>query len=326
MRFGIDVAHRMVTWGLMASCIGSAAFAQNSNGQDWAESIAPASYAGCDESSCESFFDQCRANRARQRGTVGSLFRWSADPSASTLAQPDEPLVSDRPDFTEASSVVGLGILQLETGYTYTFDDNGTDRTAGHSYPETLLRYGVLANWLELRLAWNYGNEDASGVSTSGADDLYLGFKIGLTPQEGLRPEMALVPQMTVPTGGSSTTDGEVLPGLNWLYGWDINDFFSTAGSTQFNRSIDGGTDNAYTQWAQSWTIGYSLAERLGGYTEYYGFYPSGADTDRVEHYFNGGLTYSISNDIQWDIRGGKGLNDAADDYFVGSGLVIRFR
>ncbi|GAA4469746.1 transporter [Novipirellula rosea] len=322
MRLTGSFKQRMFAWVLMASC----ASAQNSYGQDWAESIAPAAYTSCGESSCDSFADQCRANRACQRGTVGSLFRWSADPSAGELAQPDEPLVSDRPDFTEASSVVGLGILQLETGYTYTFDDNGTDRAVGHSYPETLFRYGVLANWLEFRLAWNYGNEDANGVSTSGADDLYLGFKIGLTPQEGLRPEMAIIPQMTVPTGGAGRTDGEALPGLNWLYGWDINDFFSTAGSTQFNRSIDGGTSNAYTQWAQSWTVGYSLAERLGGYTEYYGFYPSGADTDRVKHYFNGGLAYSISNDVQWDIRGGKGLNDAADDYFVGSGLVIRFR
>ena len=43
-------------------------------------------------------------------------------------------------------------------------------------------------------------------------------------------------------------------------------------------------------------------------------------------HYINGGFTYLITNDIQWDIRAGAGLNDAAEDYFIGTGLSIRFR
>jgi hypothetical protein len=263
---------------------------------------------------------------ARDCGTVGSLLNWNHGACRGTLAQPDEPLVTDRPDFTEASSVVGLGVLQLETGYTYTYDNDGTDRTIGHTYPETLLRYGVLANWLELRLAYTYGDEDTNGLTAAGSDDLYLGFKIGLTPQEGWLPEMAVIPQMTVPTGSSNRSDDEVLAGLNWLYGWDVNDFLSTAGSTQFNRSLDEVTADGYTEWAQSWTLGFSLAERVGAYTEYYGFYPSGADTASPEHYFNGGLTYLINNDMQWDIRGGTGLNDEADDYFFGTGVSIRFR
>ncbi len=314
---------------IMVTCGVGVAKSQDDGCIDGAGSVEPSRAEHCDEPSCNSFdgFDRdCRANQSRQRGTVGSLFRWSAAPSAGELAQPDEPLVTDRPDFTEASSVVGLGVLQIESGYTYTYDNEAGDRTIGHSYPESLFRYGILANWLEFRLAMNYGDENSNGISSVGADDLYLGFKIGLTPQEGLRPEMAIIPQMTVPTGSSERTDGKVLAGLNWLYGWDINDFFSTAGSTQFNKSLDQVTGESYTQWAQSWTIGYSLTERLGGYTEYYGFYPSGAETQQVEHYFDGGLTYLINNDIQYDIRAGKGLNDAADDYFFGTGLTIRFR
>ena len=58
----------------------------------------------------------------------------------------------------------------------------------------------------------------------------------------------------------------------------------------------------------------------------WYAFFPNGADTARVEHYLNGGFSYLLSNDIQWDIRAGTGLNDAADDFFVGTRLAIRFR
>lgn len=256
----------------------------------------------------------------------GTLFQWRCQSLDAAVASLSEPLVTDRPDFTEAASVVGRGVLQIETGYTYTFNDDDGVETRSNSVPEALFRYGILADWLELRVGYTYGDDDVNGLATSGSDDLYLGFKIGLTPQDGLRPEMAIIPQMTVPTAGLDRTNGEVLAGLNWLYAWEVNDFISTGGSTQFNRALDEVTDEGYTEWAQSWTIAYSLTDRLGAYTEYYGFYPSGADTALTEHYFNGGFAVLIGNDVQWDIRAGTGLNDAADDFFVGTGLTFRFR
>ena len=256
----------------------------------------------------------------------GTLFHWRCESSCTGVASLDEALVTDRPDFTEASSVVGLGVLQIETGYTYTYDSDAGQTSKANSYPETLFRYGVLADWLELRVGWNYGDDEVNNISSSGSDDLYLGFKIGLTAQDGLRPEMALIPQMTVPTGSASRTNDEVLAGLNWLYSWGISDRIATGGSTQFNRSLDETTNEGYTEWAQSWTIAYSLTDRLGAYTEYFGFYPSGADTASTEHYFNGGFAVVLSNDMQFDVRAGTGLNDEADDYFVGTGLTVRFR
>ncbi len=254
-----------------------------------------------------------------------TLFLWSSASEVTGGPDLEEPLVTDRPDFTEASLTVGRGVTQLETGYTYAFDDNGVDRTVAHSYPESLLRVGVLADWFELRMAWNYTQESVAGVSNLGSEDLYLGVKFGLTPQEGLRPEMALVPQMTAPTGGSDFTADEVLPGMNWLYSWDVNDFISTAGSTQCNRTLDEITGDAYSEWAQSWTVGYGLLDRVGAYTEWFAFFPHSADTATNKHYFNGGFTFLVSNNVQWDIRAGLGLNDAADDYFVGTGLSLRF-
>ena len=145
-------------------------------------------------------------------------------------------------------------------------------------YPEPLLRKGIFAEWLELRIGWTYVSEEISGVKESGSDDLYLGFKIGLTPQEGILPEMALIPQMFVPIGDDAFTADEVLPGLNWIYGWELNDCLSTAGSTQFNRQIDEITLQAYTEWAQSWTVAASLTERLGAYTEWFALLPHSAE------------------------------------------------
>lgn len=76
---------------------------------------------------------------------------------------------------------------------------------------------------------------------------------------------------------------------------------------------------------AQSWTIAYTLTDKWGAYTEWFALIPDGAEMVRAEHYFNGGFTFLLCDDVQWDIRAGGGLNDAAIDSFFGTGLSIRF-
>lgn len=256
-----------------------------------------------------------------------TLFQWSYGTSFAGGASLDEPLVTDRPDFTESSSTVGRGVNQIEMGYTYTHDESGNTSTRSHSYPEILWRRGIVAEWLELRIGWNYGEERVNTGGTvanqGDSDDIYLGFKIALTPQECWLPEMALLPQMTIPVGGPFSAE-EVLPGLNWLYSWEVNDWLSIAGSTQGNRALDEVTGDAYIEFAQSAAAGISLTDTLGVYAEWYAFLPSSADTAQNEHYFNGGFAYLLSDNVQLDIRAGVGLNGAADDYFIGTGASFR--
>jgi hypothetical protein len=259
-----------------------------------------------------------------------TLMQWSYGTSFSGGPPgPDEPLASDRPDFTEASVTVGRGVAQVEMGYTFISNDDPGISTREHSYPEMLWRIGMFAEWFEFRIAYNHlsGSELAAPLpidNFSGGEDLYLGFKLGLTPQEGILPEMALIGQMTVPTGHADLTADETLPGVNWLYGWDINDFLSFAGSTQGNKAVDDAGD-VYFEFAQSLTIGYTLSDRIGAYTEWFVLVPSGSLVASTEHYLDGGFTYRLTNDVQFDIRAGIGLSERAADYFLGSGVVIRF-
>ena len=267
----------------------------------------------------------CSSGRGCKRCNPGTLLQWSYGTSFSGGPDLNEPLVTDRPDFTEAASTVGRGVSQLEMGYTYTYDEENGRTVKSHSYGEFLIRQGILFEWLELRLALNPVDEtDTFGELTgSGTEDLYFGFKIGLTPQEGILPEMALIPQMTMPTGSDSLSAEEWLLGLNWVYSWEINDTVSCGGSTQGNRAIDE-TDQSYTEFAQSFTIGISLLDDLGFYSEWYGLFPHSADVASVEHYYNGGFTLLLNNNIQLDVRAGLGLTRESDDYFVGTGITIR--
>ena len=268
---------------------------------------------------------------------------------ANGEAEEEDAIVTDRPDFTESSKTVGKGRVQLETGYTFVRDRANASLRTGHSYPETLLRVGMFAEWFEFRLGQNFANErtampDGSVLSSAGAEDLYVGFKLALTEQQKWLPEMGLIVQMTVPSGSRNVSAGEVLPGINWLYGWDvIRDRISIAGSTQANRmtgavfllAFDGAGQplepvigkHAYLQLAQSLTIGYTLTKKLSAYTEWFAFFPHSALDPEVgpEHYLNGGFTYKFTPNTQFDIRAGFGLNWHADDFFAGSGFAFRY-
>jgi len=257
-----------------------------------------------------------------------TLFRWSDDPFSAPLE--DDVIVTDRPDFTEASSTVGAGVIQVEAGYTYVYDSESGTSTRLQSWGEPLFRIGLHEDWLEFRLAVLPLEERVTSPGTSnttnGVEDIFVGFKIGLTPQAGLLPEMAIIPRILVPSGSSSFGRDGVRPGLNWIYGWEINDWLSTAGSTQFNRAIDGGTNEPYLFVAQSWTVAIALTEAWGIYAEWFALGRSGADTAQVQQFVNGGFTYLVNDDVQLDIRAGRGLNSAADDFFVGTGISMRFR
>jgi hypothetical protein len=260
-----------------------------------------------------------------------TLFHWpGGEVNYVTEDDEEEPLSTDRPDFTETSSVVGLGRTQVEFGYTFTRDTAAGIRVDEHSYPETLFRIGMLAEWFEFRIGWNYFTERTVGGGISdtfdGADDLYLGCKIALFEQDGWWPEVAITPQMTVPTGAEAFSGQQTFPGVNLLYGWDVTESFSIAGSTQVNSNIDD-LGAFHEEYAQSLTTGLKFTEQLGMYHEFFGIFPHG-NADPIagpQYYYNFGFTYLVNNDFQLDWRAGWGLNDRSDDFFTGAGGAIRF-
>jgi hypothetical protein len=246
-------------------------------------------------------------------------------------AKKEEPIATDRPDFTEASSTVGKGRIQLESGYTFTRDRSGGVTTISHSYPEALLRVGMIADWFEFRIAQNFGSttgHTAQGVfHENGGQDLYVGTKLFLTEQKGALPETSLMLQALVPTGKSDFTAGRLQPGISLLYGWDvIPDRVTLGGSTQGNVVVDP-DDHSYLEVAQSLTVGFQYTDRLRSYTEWFAFFPAGATAEGVtaQHYLDGGFTYLVTPNFQLDIRAGIGLSRSADDFFAGAGFAVRY-
>ena len=160
----------------------------------------------------------------------GSAQEPARAPAASPMSR---PLAADRPDFTESASAVGRGVLQIEFGYAFGGDWSGGNSVQTHTLGELLLRAGVVADRLELRVAASpvtRVDSEGSGASDTGIEDLHLGAKLELTRQAGRLPALALLPQMTLPTGSTLFSGGRALPGVNLVYSWDVPGGLSLAG------------------------------------------------------------------------------------------------
>ena len=233
-----------------------------------------------------------------------------------------DTIATDRPDFTESSALVSAGRVQLEAGLTFT----GTSRTDGggtsRSWPELLLRYGLTSR-LELRVGQSLATLSSATDVDSGfteLEDLYLGMKVGLGAQQGMRPELALLVQTTIPTGGDQLSAESVLPGAALLAGWELSERYSLAAGLQANRLPGNGFG-----LAPSVTVGRAFSPRVKAYAELYSFLPVADESgDRSAHYANGGVAVLLSPTIQFDARIGAGFSQTADRYFVGFGFAIR--
>lgn len=249
---------------------------------------------------------------------------WSGADEATANRKPHEPIVTDRPDFTEASSTVGLGVSQFEVGYTYYYSDRGNAISQEHVYPEVLLRQGILADWIELRVGQTWNSFELPNDSSSERQDAYLGTKIALVPQRNFLPEMAVILQANLPTGEGQSQGDQILPGMNLLYSWDLSERTYLGGGTQINavESSTGGDQGI--EVAQALTMGTQISELFGVYGEWFAFMPLDVKASETSHWFNTGVTIAYNPNVQFDVRVGTELSRVSKDIFTGAGVSFR--
>ena len=240
----------------------------------------------------------------------------------SSVVSAPETLVTDRPDFTESSSSVGSGVLQLESGVTYSSFQNGTDVT---TIPEILARWGV-AKKFELRfLLPTYSRESGGGGNASGFLSSGVGFKYELTQGGGSAflggMEAALIATTTIPTGTSDFASSKWQPSAVFCASWELAPNVGIATNLGVGRPAD--DNNRYTTLWASVSIGVGLNETTSLFVELYGF---NREEDRGPSIatFQTGLVYLFSPDLQADVRAARRLTDRGVDFLFGAGISWR--
>ncbi len=280
----------------------------------------------------------------------------SAQPSGSETAAPQAPatedegfwiwphpvaksgnLCTDRPGFSDAVCVVLRGQIQLETGYSFTYDKENETRTKNHLLGEFSLRNGLVENF-ELRLKWAgfsmteshfEGSSRFSGRNImqtdheDGATDMSIGFKSQLLKQDGLIPNLSIIPAISIPTGTNSKSTGDVDPEIRLAWNYSLSEKLTVYGVGLATWLTDG-EEHRFFQSGASLAAFYQFTPKLGGFVEYYGLYPSTRDGD-CQHNIDFGPVILVNENFQIDIRVGVGLNEEAPDFQAGIGACYRF-
>lgn len=259
------------------------------------------------------------------RADTSFLFLWPRQSPNYPRVDLRSPILTDRPNFTEASRTVGCGVSQVELGYTYSYTNAHATHQSSHEYPEVLLRHGILADWLELRLGQSFITNDTPDNATTQIGDTYVGMKLGITPQYGVLPELSLVPSTLLPTGSGETSSHHALPGVNLVYRWSLSGTAYLSGTSKLYTREEDLSNDLLTTWAQSAVLGSHIIDSLSGYIEWYGIFQDPNESSTL-YVTDAGITYLYSENIQYDIRFGTRLQGRfGEEVFAGVGVSRRF-
>jgi hypothetical protein len=153
----------------------------------------------------------------------------------------------DRPGLNTPPCTIEPGRLSMEvSGVDWTRDDSGDSISDTLLFGDLALRYGI-ADHAELRLAWTpYGHVHTRDRITgavdnqSGTGDVTLGLKRNLLDPTGENVSVALLPFVSLPTGGQAIGAGDWGAGLQLPVSLPLTGVVSFALTPEIDAAVDG--------------------------------------------------------------------------------------
>ena len=238
------------------------------------------------------------------------------------IAQTSKPeLVTDRPDQTEAPSLVPTGGLQVELGTSIENDKIEDVNVTNYTYVTALIKYGINKN-LELRVISEYLGQrvelnESKVVNAAGASPLALGIKINIADEHKFWPQTAFIGHINLKSGSSEFAPDYTAADFRFTFANTLSEKFSLS----YNLGAEWNGETPDANFLYTLCLGYLITDRLGAYIEMYSFFP---EDNEADHRIDGGLTFKITPVVQWDISAGFGLNEIAPDSFISTGISFR--
>lgn len=257
--------------------------------------------------------------------TTAGVMAWGFLGATVMAASPVlRDLEADRPDATESPVTVDAGHFQLETSFlAWGRDRSDGVRSEWWSFAETNLKYG-LNECMDLQLVvspWVIEREKDNGTTeVDGVGDVELRLKWNLWGNDGGETALALMPYVKIPTGSDVSNDhwegGLIVP-----LAWRAADTWSVSVQVEGAAVYDEDEGNTDFEFSHTAVLGVDLSEQAGCYIEYLGV----AGDHDYEAYASGGVTWALSDFRRLDLGVVAGINDAAEDLSVFSGLTVKF-
>ncbi|MEP5612874.1 MAG: transporter [Cyclobacteriaceae bacterium] len=222
----------------------------------------------------------------------------------ATIAQQEEPIITDRPTQSASAFVVPQGKILLETGF---LGEKVTGGITNTTYVNALLRWGLIQG-VEVRLTQNYVGYKVLGERTQGFSPFVLGTKIHMMNEDGWKPQMSVIGQLTFKTGEESFRPASTVAEVRL----NFQNTLSENVSLGYNL---GYVDSGFNEILYSVVLGVGLVDGWSFFVEPYGFFG-----DDIDQRINAGLIYLAKSNLQFDISFGSGISKIAPDSFLGFG------
>ena len=237
---------------------------------------------------------------------------------ALAVASWADTIATDRPGYSGSASTVAPGRVNVEMGYQYSWSKNAFDLPT-QTAPFLSLRAGV-TEAMELGVIWDGWSltKKANAPEEQSHADPSLGGKYKL--YEGEKSHLTLRGFLTLPIGREGDFFSEIDPLLGVLWDYRLSDAVKLYGMEQMLSYREGGERITEAQLSLASSI--SISEKFGSFLELYSYLPFEDTIDRTI-VFDGGFTYLLNDDVQFDVSAGVGLNSNRQNY-MGVGLSFR--
>lgn len=231
-----------------------------------------------------------------------------------------EPIKFEQGGASDSPGIVPAKKFQIEASlasYTSLNKNEDYDVTLG----ETLLRYGLITDRLEIRTRiFGLTFRDAN----VGIEKLSLGTKIGLLKEKGLVPNADLIVDFTIPI------DNDVYPNnfshlYNLTMDHQLGDRFTAVSNLilSFTGTRQAGDDFTRVQIPYVFGLNYELTRKISISEEVFGTWSlSGKQGNALGVATQ--LAYAFTDDLIGTLTVLSGLNDATDPVSINLGLVSR--
>lgn len=242
-------------------------------------------------------------------------FPWSVLICTQSFLSLSQEIATDRPDQTEGSSTVPSRSLQIESGILVKISESNSSKNQQILLPTNLFRLG-LTKGIEVRLLSQFESTHGDFGRANGISDLEVGTKIQLYRKENIGFEAAFITHLVLPTGSSHLTNSSYASISKLSTSHVLTENLSLGYNFGYNYFGQHKGDATY-----SVALSFSVNDKVGVYIEPYGQL-SGLNTWVSNA--DGGFTFLIQENMQFDFSFGTGLNHRMNYLSVGLSWISR--
>jgi hypothetical protein len=274
--------------------------------------------------------DQMMTNIAR-------LFRFAAlymalGYSGTTNAQPLRDLCADRPGLGTPACTVDKGHLVIEAGFgDWTHESDPDTRSDTVTGSDLLLRLGV-SDDTEIQAGWTaFGHvrerDRVTGTvaSASGTGDLKLAVRRNLSNPDGSGVSAALMPYVTLPTGGKAIGTGDMAFGLLIPISFSLTNAVTLSLTPEADAAVDEDRNGRHFAYGSVIGLGIDLTKSLSGALEFQATRDNDPSAHATQMLAGLSFAWQPGDTMQLDIGGVAGLNHDSADAEIYAGIVRRF-